>query len=308
MSFIETLNNPSMVHAAVVHLPVALAVFGIPLVYLCATIARENELLRWITVACYAALALTAFVAMQSGEGAMGKVPAQLPKEIWDEIQYHESLGEVVWMLGTATAALVALSAIRIRTLQATVMSLAMLASLGTGVWVAITGHHGGMLVYERGVGTPAMQFIGAGPATPVGRTPADPAPVDPAAFESVVEGDGLDPKLLPFTMDEAKQVSYAKDIQPLLEEVCTECHRPRRTQSELDMTTVAGMLAGGEKLGPSIVPGNPDASTIVQYIRGQLQPQMPKDELPLVDGELRTLRMWIAAGAVDDSADAETP
>jgi hypothetical protein len=166
------------------------------------------------------------------------------------------------------------------------------------------------MLVYERGVGTPAMQFLGVDSAAPANRPPsnADPTPVDPASFGSVVEDDGLQPKLLPFTMDEAKQVSYAKHIQPLLEEVCTECHRPRRTQSELDMTTVAGMLKGGEKLGPSIIPGNPDASTVIQYIRGELQPQMPKDEFPLVDDELRTLRMWIAAGATDDSANAIAP
>ena len=310
MSIIETLSNPSMVHAAIVHLPIALAVVGIPLVYLCAVVARENEVLRWVTAACYAALALTAFIAMQSGEGAMGKAPAQLPKEIWDEIAYHESLGEMVWILGAATAVLIALSAIKLRTVQRTVTTLAMLASLGTGVWVGITGHHGGMLVYERGVGTPAMQFIGKDPVTLPGDPPsgADPAPVDPASFESVVEDDGFEPKLLPFTMDEARQVSYAEDIQPLLEEVCTECHRPRRTQSEMDMTTVPGLLKGGEKLGPAIVPGNPDASTLIKYVRGELQPQMPKDEFPLVDDELRLLRMWIAAGAVDDSDSAGTP
>jgi len=310
MTILDTLNNPSMVHAAIVHLPIALAAAGIPLVYLCAVVTRGSAVLRWVTVGCYVCLALTAFLAMQTGEGAMGMAPPQLPKEIWNEIQYHESLGEIVWILGAATAVFVALSAIKIRTIQLTMTTLAMLASLGTGVWVGVTGHHGGMLVYERGVGTPAMQFIGTNPDALRNDPPtnAAPTPVDPASFESVVEDDGLEPKLLPFTLAEARQVSYAEDVQPLLEEVCAECHRPRRTQSELNLTTVAGMLKGGEKLGPAIVPGNPDASTLVQYVRGELQPQMPKDEFPLTDDELRTLRMWIAAGAIDDSEDAGAP
>ena len=67
-------------------------------------------------------------------------------------------------------------------------------------------------------------------------------------------------------------------------------------------------MLEGGEKLGPSIIPGNPDASPLIQYVRGKLQPQMPKDEYPLSDEELRVIRMWIAAGAVDDSSGEAQP
>ncbi len=304
MSIWETLSDPSMVHAAVVHLPIALSVVGIPLVYLCAVSTRDNEVLRWVTVGCYALAALTAVIAMQSGEGAMGKAPAQLSKEVWDQIQYHEALGEKVWILGTVTAVLVALGAIKIRPVQRTVMTLALLASLGMGAWVAITGHHGGMLVYEYGVGTPAMQYVGVKPVPTKESTPTatNPAPVGPASFSIAPASDGLEPAILPFTLEEAKEVSYSRDIAPLLKEVCTDCHRPRRKQSELNLTTVAGMLEGGEKLGPAIVPGNPDASPLIQYVRGELQPQMPKDEYPLSDEELRELRMWIAAGAVDDS------
>ncbi|GMV92704.1 MAG: hypothetical protein AMXMBFR82_24820 [Candidatus Hydrogenedentota bacterium] len=303
MSIIETLSNPTMVHAAAVHLPIALGVIGVPLVYLSCIVGRENEALRWVTAGCYGALAITALIAMQSGEGAMGKVPAQLPKEIWEQIEYHEKLARVIWMLGAATAVLVALTAIRIRSLQVTMSTLAILLSLGTAVWVAIAGHHGGMLVYQHGIGTPGVQLLLAESAPQANVSIDDPpSTVDPESFAATPVEDGLEPKILPFTIEEANQVSYANDIAPLLEEVCTDCHRPRRTESELDMTTVEGMLLGGEKLGPSIIPGNPDASTLIQYVRGVLQPQMPKDEYPLMDDELRLLRMWIAAGAVDDS------
>lgn len=304
MSILDTLSNPTMIHAAAVHLPIALAVFGVPLVYLSCVVGRENEALRWVTAGCYGLLAITAVIAMQSGEGAMGKVPAQLPREIWEQIEYHEKLARVIWMLGAATAGFVALTAIRVRPVQITVSTLAMLLSLGTAVWVAIAGHHGGMLVYEYGLGTPGVRLLLAGPETPPASDPPnDPQiAIDPASFAATAVDDGLEPRILPFTLEEAKQVSYKNDIAPLLEEVCIDCHRPRRTESELDMTTVLGLLAGGEKLGPSIIPGNPDASTLIQYVRGVLQPQMPKDEYPLTNEELRLLRMWIAAGAIDDS------
>jgi uncharacterized membrane protein len=302
MSLLETLSNPTMVHAAIVHLPVALAIVGVPLVYISSVVVRENQALRWVAAGCYATLAVTAVIAMQSGEGAMGKIPAQLPKALWDQIEYHEQMARAIWILGAVTASLIALSAIRIRPVQLTVSTLAMLLSLGTAVWVGLTGHQGGMLVYEHGLGTPAMQYLYTDAANPPTSASAAPAVLDPISFEATPEADGLEPANLPFTMEEARLVSYKNDIEPLLEEVCIDCHRPRRTQSELDMTTVDGILKGGEKLGPAIIPGNPDASTLIQYVRGQLQPQMPKDEYPLIDEELRLLRMWIAAGAVDDS------
>lgn len=315
MGFLEVLNNPSMVHAAVVHLPVALAVVGIPLVYLCMVVARENEALRWVTAGCYAVLALSAFAAMQSGEGAMGKVPAEIPQDIWNHIEHHEEMGEVVWILGLVTMALVALSALRFKWLAPTVQTLALIASLGTGAWVAMTGHYGGTLVYDHGIGTPAMyQLAAPAPisapapapeaATPA-PAPAEPAPVDPASFGAAPQGDGLEPALLPFTMEEAQKVSFQKEIRPLLKEVCEECHHPGKERGGLDLTTVEGMILGGDKAGASIIPGNPDASPLVKYCRGELRPQMPKGEDPIYPEELRLLRMWIAAGAVDDSAAA---
>ncbi|MCC6695640.1 MAG: hypothetical protein IT365_08415 [Candidatus Hydrogenedentes bacterium] len=307
MGFLEVLNNPSMVHAAVVHLPVALAVVGIPLVYLCMVVARENEALRWVTAGCYAVLALSAFAAMQSGEGAMGKVPAEIPQDIWDHIEHHEKMGEVVWILGLVTTALIALSALRFKWLAPTVQTLALIASLGTGAWVAMTGHYGGTLVYNHGIGTPAM-YQPAAPA-PEAATPAPaptpPAPVDPASFAVAPPADGREPALLPFTMEEAQQISFHKDIVPVLTEVCHECHRPGKARGGLDTTTVEAMLLGGDKAGAAIIPGNPDASPLVKYCRGELQPQMPKGEDPIYPEELRLLRMWIAAGAPDDSATA---
>ena len=44
------------------------------------------------------------------------------------------------------------------------------------------------------------------------------------------------------------------------------------------------------------IVPGKPDASLLVQYLRGLKKPQMPAGGAPLSVDELHLIREWIAA------------
>src|SRR5205085_10538036 len=50
-------------------------------------------------------------------------------------------------------------------------------------------------------------------------------------------------------------------------------------------------------------VPGKPDESPLVAYVRGLRTPQMPKGNPPLSEQELHLIRLWILAGAQDDSA-----
>ena len=90
------------------------------------------------------------------------------------------------------------------------------------------------------------------------------------------------------------------------MEEVCTECHKEGDLDSEYDMTTAASIIKGGEKYGASVIPGKPDESTLIKYVRGALLPQMPEDEMPLLKEEVHMLRLWIFAGAKDDSETAE--
>ena len=61
--------------------------------------------------------------------------------------------------------------------------------------------------------------------------------------------------------------------------------------------------MKGGKKAGPAIVPGKPDESPLVQYLRGLRKPQMPKGNPALSEEEVHLIRQWIFAGARDDSA-----
>jgi hypothetical protein len=70
-----------------------------------------------------------------------------------------------------------------------------------------------------------------------------------------------------------------------------------------LETGSVAALSKGG-KHGPAVVAGKPDASLLVQYLRGLKTPQMPQGGTPLSVDELHRVRLWIAAGARDDTAE----
>jgi WD40 repeat protein len=101
--------------------------------------------------------------------------------------------------------------------------------------------------------------------------------------------------------------VSYAKEISALLEERCTGCHGTALAENRLNLETVSGMHKGGKR-GPAIVAGDASKSLLFRMAAHQVEPAMPpRDRLankPLAAQELGLLKLWIDAGAVDDSAD----
>jgi hypothetical protein len=70
----------------------------------------------------------------------------------------------------------------------------------------------------------------------------------------------------------------------------CGTCHGPTR-MGGLDLTTYQGALQGGQS-GPAIVPGNPDASLLVQKQSSGNHPGQ------LTIDELQNVIQWISAGA----------
>jgi hypothetical protein len=90
-------------------------------------------------------------------------------------------------------------------------------------------------------------------------------------------------------------------DIVPIMLLRCTVCHGLRRQEGGLDLRTRSAMLKGG-KSGPSIIPGNPAASLVVQKIASGDMP--PKKGLldagvkPVTSGEMDKISRWIADGA----------
>ena len=100
-----------------------------------------------------------------------------------------------------------------------------------------------------------------------------------------------------------AAQVSYARQIKPIFANNCLDCHSAEEQKGGLNASSPSDLIKGGKKAGPAIVPGKPDDSPLVQYLRGLREPQMPKGNPVLSEEELHLIRQWIFAGARDDSA-----
>jgi WD40 repeat protein len=101
--------------------------------------------------------------------------------------------------------------------------------------------------------------------------------------------------------------ISFSKDVLGMLESKCVGCHSSALAESRLNMEEVAGMLKGGKR-GPAIVRGKADSSLLFTMAAHRVEPIMPPREKPkfpsLTSQELGILKLWIDAGAVDDSAD----
>ena len=101
----------------------------------------------------------------------------------------------------------------------------------------------------------------------------------------------------------QAQEVSFSRDIRPVLLNHCAGCHAGETATSGFRVTSVPELLAGGTKAGPAVISGKPEESPLVQYIRGVRQPRMPKGAAPLTDEQLHLIRLWIQAGGLEDTA-----
>ncbi|MCW5982625.1 MAG: hypothetical protein KIT09_31345 [Bryobacteraceae bacterium] len=98
-----------------------------------------------------------------------------------------------------------------------------------------------------------------------------------------------------------AADISYSRDVRPIIQRQCQGCHQPNVKSSDLDLTSYESLVAGG-KHGPAVKPGAPADSLLVKYLTGEIRPQMPMG-LPELPGEqIDAISEWIAQGAKDDT------
>lgn len=96
--------------------------------------------------------------------------------------------------------------------------------------------------------------------------------------------------------------VSFAEDIQPILQVRCTGCHAPGQDgyeQSGFDLTSYEGLMKG-TKHGAMIVPGDPVTSNLMVLIEGRADKslQMPHGKKKLSSCDRDLIRKWIKQGA----------
>jgi hypothetical protein len=231
----------------------------------------RSDALRWVTLGVYIALLACAFVAKQSGENAHDAVSAALSDPAHELLEEHEELGEKVWLFGIGLVLLVGGTFVSKPAVRLPCAWVAVAGGVFVLGWVSNTADHGGRLVYEHGAGTPDR------------------------LAELLVEGEsGL-------SAGDPRVAFFRDEVRPILADKCWRCHNPNRKRraGNLDQTTIAGMLTGGDS-GPAVAPGRPDESLLIQAVRWEIEDlQMPMGKARLPAEMIAKLERWIREGAV---------
>ncbi|MGE3878669.1 MAG: WD40 repeat domain-containing protein [Planctomycetota bacterium] len=105
---------------------------------------------------------------------------------------------------------------------------------------------------------------------------------------------------------------SFYRDVLPVLQANCTSCHQPAKSKDDLVLSSYVDVMRGkghGEDREVVVVPGDPDASPLIESVigHGGEPPAMPEKGDPLSAGNVDILRRWVADGAVDDTPPGAT-
>ena len=96
------------------------------------------------------------------------------------------------------------------------------------------------------------------------------------------------------------KEVTFAKDIKPMLEKSCFKCHGEEKQKAKLRVDSAEAIKKGSEN-GEVIVVGNSAKSSLVHTVAGLVEDMMmpPEDKGdPLTKEQIGLLRAWIDQGA----------
>lgn len=108
----------------------------------------------------------------------------------------------------------------------------------------------------------------------------------------------GLLPVLLR-AADAPRPVDFARDVYPILQRSCLECHGPEKQKGKLRLDSRAAALKGGTE-GPALVAGHPEKSELYRRViipKGD-EGAMPARGEPLSREQVDILRRWIEQGA----------
>ncbi|MBZ0172607.1 MAG: hypothetical protein K8E66_09535 [Phycisphaerales bacterium] len=265
---LDAFNNPAARHAALVHLPIALAFLALLPLIVSMVLGRRHATPRYAAIGAYALFAACAWVAAWSGKGAYDRIGAA-PTAVGALAHDHKEMSERLWLFALATCVLVAGGLLRNKPGALAASWLALAAGVFTAGWTAVAAHKGGTLVYTYGTGTP---------------NPLSTSDLDPDA-----DAVSADPRV----------DFFLANVKPVLTDRCMGCHRDGRSEAGLVLTSMRGILIGAEH-GPVLTPGNPRTSPIYTAASG-LHPtsSMPKSGGRLTPEQVESIRIWIEHGAV---------
>lgn len=103
-----------------------------------------------------------------------------------------------------------------------------------------------------------------------------------------------------------AHAVEFERDIRPLLQEHCVECHGAKKQKGELRLDAKSFAFKGGHD-GPTIIAGHADRSPLYQRItHADADERMPPKGEPFTPSQMAAVKQWIDSGAVWPENDAD--
>ena len=100
-------------------------------------------------------------------------------------------------------------------------------------------------------------------------------------------------------------KLRFSQDIAPILVANCSGCHSGDGNglrKGKLDLSTFE-KLANGTPDHKVVQPGNPDESTLVMRIKGEIEPRMPQgNNAKLSDAAIAKIERWVKEGAALDA------
>lgn len=247
-------------HVLVLHLPIGMIVALFVLEYL-----SRKERFRYLEAASpylWVGTAISALVTVLLGFMHFAEGSFTGPSG-----ELHRLYGTVVAVVATVVALL------RVGSFASSYKPLFFPASLVLLVLVSITGHYGGNLTHGS---TFLVEYA--------------PQPIRSLA--------GLAPRRTITSVSTADP--FADVVGPMLVERCASCHNEDKQESDLVLTTYAGVMRGGES-GRVVVAGNMDLSELLRRITLPESDDefMPAEgKTPLTERQVEIIRWWIEAGA----------
>ena len=101
---------------------------------------------------------------------------------------------------------------------------------------------------------------------------------------------------------DKAPSVSFANDVNPILNKYCAECHTAQgegTRESGYEVGSYESVMMG-TKYGPVVVAGDSTSSTLYRLVAGKVDKsiQMPHGKQQLSAEEIAVIQNWIDQGA----------
>ena len=154
-------------------------------------------------------------------------------------------------------------------------------------VVLAVGSHFGGEMVYGKGYLTKVI-FASNG----------DSATTDADADDETTPKEDATGASTPSPTVDASTIDFRRDVLPILEARCVECHGPDKVKGDLRLDSEAAIFAGDPEWW-TVLWGDPDHSLLLERVTlpADDPDSMPPEGARLTAAQIATIRTWIETG-----------